>query len=151
MISNKAGLFGAMLLAVLVPQVAARAQDDDQPAPDLPCVVKQSNDVSKSRPEDKSVSTYISTPVTASIGVDATGWGDGDNSTGSLGVEILQDNVVVKRSDPKTGEGRIDVGTTAFVNLTPGNQTKISARLYGQNKNFRFVRMHVRGPQNCPF
>lgn len=115
------------------------------------CLSKESNAISKSRAEDKSASTYLSVPVPVSVQVNASGWADGSNSTGTVGIEILQDNIVIAQSEKESGAGRLDVGVGASVSAAPGNLTKISARLYGRGKDYRYVRLRLRGGDSCPF
>lgn len=147
------GVAAAVLAAFTAgPAVHGQSDTDDAAAVAAPtiCLSKESNSISKSRAEDKSASTYLSVPVPVSVQVNATGWADGSNSTGTVGVEILQDNIVVAQSEKESGAGRLDVGVGASVSAVPGNLTKISARLYGRGKDYRYVRLRLRG-NTCPF
>ena len=140
---------GVILAAASLSTRPARSQAN-QPPPPLLCVTRESEDLSELVPERKFVSAFVSSPVDVALGVYATGWAEGRDTTGALGIEILKNNIIVAKSPLKKGEGRLDASFSTNVSIAAGEQAKISAKLIGRAKNFHYIRMGVRNSQNCP-
>jgi hypothetical protein len=142
------GIVTLGVFATLCPTLAL----GEDTAPDAPliCMKRSSSTYSETSPVRKSISVYVSSPVPGSVGVYANGWADGRNSTGTVGVTILRNNVAIASSELKAGLNRIDVAVNGSVRLVPGEQTKISARLTGSGKDYHLVRMGISNSANCP-
>lgn len=139
---------GMILAAASFSTPPARSQAN-QPQP-LLCVTRESEDLSELVPERKFVSAFVSSPVDVALGVYATGWAEGRDTTGALGIEILKNNIIVAKSPLKKGDGRLDASFSTNVPMAAGEQAKISAKLIGRAKNFHYIRMGIRNSQNCP-
>jgi hypothetical protein len=151
-------LTGAAASAQLTPPPSANRfwQVDPRPQYWVPdpvppvCEKHETTDLAVEDPSTKVVYAMLKVQYPTTLNVSAIGWADGGDPHGTVGVEILKDNMVVARSEPQSGLNVVHAGTYASVQLDPGRQNKISARLYGHDKSYRFVQLRTSDLTQCP-